>query len=142
MQAWERELIDSKRVAHLATARPDGQPSVVPVVYAFDGLRFLTPLDGKPKRVELGRLRRVRDIRANPHAALVIDRYDEDWRRLAWVQARGRADIVVSGDVYERGILLLAARYPQYATVALAGRPLLVIEVAELRSWRASDAEQ
>jgi PPOX class probable F420-dependent enzyme len=138
LEQWEQTLIDTQRIAHLATAQPDGQPSVVPVVYAYDGTHFYTPLDGKPKRVELSRLRRVRDIAANPLVALVFDEYDEDWRRLAWVQVRGSAQVVVEGEAYQRGLMLLAARYQQYQSVALVGRPLLLITPTERRSWRAS----
>ncbi|HWQ15731.1 MAG TPA: TIGR03668 family PPOX class F420-dependent oxidoreductase [Roseiflexaceae bacterium] len=134
---WELELVEAQRIARLATVDASGQPSVLPVVYAFDGERFVTPLDGKPKRAELMRLRRVRDIQANPRVALVIDRYTEDWAQLAWVQVRGTAALVTEGGIYEHGVALLAARYPQYAAVSLAGRPLIVVTLTEVRSWRA-----
>jgi PPOX class probable F420-dependent enzyme len=134
---WERAFLAQQRVARLATAGADGQPSVVPVVFALDGDRVLIPLDGKPKRVELMRLRRVRDIQANPHVALVADHYAEDWRQLAWVQVRGTAAIAVEGPEYKRGIELLRERYPQYAQVPLIGRPLIVIMPTAVRSWRA-----
>lgn len=137
MQPWEQALISEQRIGHLATVGDNRQPAVVPVVYAFDGERFVTPLDGKPKRVALAKLRRVRDMRANPHVALVIDQYDEDWSRLAWVQVRGLASIATEGGIYTNGITLLGERYPQYATVALVGQPLIVITPSEIRSWRA-----
>ena len=137
-EAWELALIDTQRVAHLATVNADGQPSVVPVVYAFDGVRFVTPLDGKPKRARPEQLRRVRDILEHPQAALVIDQYDEDWSRLAWLQVRGTAALLEGGEIYERGIALLQARYPQYASVPLQGRPLISLTPVEVRRWRAS----
>ncbi len=137
-EPWEHELIQAQRIAHLATIGTDMQPAVVPVVYAYDGERFFTPLDGKPKRVALTKLRRVRDITANPQVALVIDHYAEDWSRLAWLQVRGMAAILDTGPIYEKGIILLAERYPQYATVALTGLPVIVIEPSVIRSWRAS----
>jgi PPOX class probable F420-dependent enzyme len=136
-EPWEYELIQAQRIAHLATIGTDMQPAVVPVVYAYDGERFLTPLDGKPKRVALTKLRRVRDIRANPQVALVIDRYTEDWSQLTWLQVRGMATILDAGPIYTHGIALLVERYPQYATVALIGLPLIVIEPSMIRSWRA-----
>jgi PPOX class probable F420-dependent enzyme len=142
LESWELALVTAQRVAHLATASAAGSPAVVPVVYAFDGERFFTPLDGKPKRADVLRLRRVRDIAANPLVALVIDRYDKEWTRLAWVQVRGAAMLIQEGPAYERGMVLLRARYPQYATVPLAGRPLLAIEPVTVRSWRASDGEE
>jgi hypothetical protein len=72
--------------------------------------------------------------------ALVIDHYAEDWTQLAWLQVRGTATVVAEGPLYARGIALLAERYPQYAAVPLAGRPLIVITPDEARGWRASDA--
>ena len=42
-----------------------GQPHIVPIVYAFDGDRLLTPIDAKPKRVGPYQLQRVRNIQAN-----------------------------------------------------------------------------
>jgi PPOX class probable F420-dependent enzyme len=139
LAAWELALLNTQRVAHLATVSAAGEPAVVPVVFAFDGERISTPLDGKPKQVDVLQLRRVRDIAANPRVALVVDHYDEDWMHLAWVQLRGTATLVQSGHGYERSIILLAERYEQYATVPLVGRPLLVITPSFVRSWRAAD---
>lgn len=101
----------------------------MPIVYAFDGERLFTPIDAKPKRVGPRRLQRVRNIQANPHVAVIVDQYSDDWRKLAWVQVRGRALLVESGGEYATGIALLEARYPQYAEMPLAGRPLIVIQV-------------
>lgn len=137
LELWELELLDEQRVGHLATAGPRGDPAVVPVVYAWDGARLLTPLDGKPKRGDPRALRRVRDILARPRVALVVDRYAEDWSRLAWVQIRGPAALLEAGEVYDQGLALLRARYPQYQQVALDGRPLIAITPDTVRSWRA-----
>jgi PPOX class probable F420-dependent enzyme len=136
MQTWERALIEQQRVAHLATVDAQGQPSVVPVVYAFDGQQMFTPLDGKPKRTPLAHLRRVQDIAANPQVALVIDQYDLDWTKLAWVQVRGLATLLTEGEIYGHAIALLMERYPQYQTIALAGLPLMAITPTATRSWR------
>ncbi len=133
---WELALIETQRVAHLATIGEDNQPSVLPVVYAFDGERFLIPLDRKPKRVDVRQLRRVRDIAANPQVALVIDKYDEDWSQLAWLQIRGMAVLLESGATYEQALPLLENRYPQYLAIPLTGRPLIAITPIEIRNWR------
>lgn len=114
----------------------------MPIVYAFDGQRLFTPIDAKPKRVSPHRLQRVRNIQANPYVAVIIDQYSDDWRKLAWVQVRGRASLVESGDEYTTGIALLEARYPQYAEMPLAGRPLIVIQVETITSWRATGEEE
>ena len=137
-EAWELALIDTQRVAHLATVNAVGQPSVVPVVYAFDGTCFVTPLDGKPKRARPEQLRRVRDILEHPQAALVVDQYAEDWSHLAWLQVRGNATLLEGGELYDQAIALLVARYPQYGSVPLQGRPLITLTPVEVRRWRAS----
>jgi PPOX class probable F420-dependent enzyme len=140
MTDWEYQFISEQRVARLATVDTGGQPAVIPIVYAFDGVAFFTPLDAKPKRVEVNQLQRVRNINDNPSVAVIIDSYSEDWRRLAWVHVRGRARIITNGDEYTAGISLLVAKYPQYEQMPLAGRPLILIEPTGIRSWRASDA--
>ena len=138
MVDWQRALLAVARVAHLATVDLHGQPHVVPIVFALDGERVLTPLDGKPKRVAGGALQRVRNIAANDRVALVVDHYDEDWQRLAWVQLRGRAALLTDGDAYATGIALLHQKYAQYEHVSLDGRPLIAIVVEHVRGWRAS----
>jgi len=140
MTDWEYKFISEQRVARLATVDANGQPSVIPIVYAFDGAALFTPLDAKPKRVAADKLQRVRNINANPSVAVIIDSYSDDWRRLAWVHIRGRARIITDGDEYTVGITLLGAKYPQYEHMPLSGRPLIIIEPTGIRSWRASDA--
>lgn len=135
---WERVFIAQQRVARLATVDKRGQPHVVPIVYAFDGARLFTPIDAKPKRVDPHRLQRVRNIQANPRAAVIIDQYHEDWHKLAWVQLRGRAVLVETGSAQATGVALLKARYSQYATMPLAGRPLIMVQVDHVTGWRAA----
>ena len=50
----------------------------------------------------------------NPQVAIVVDEYDEDWSKLAWVLISGRGELVESGDVHATGVRLLHAKYPQY----------------------------
>ena len=73
------------RAGRLATTGAAGRPRAVPVCYAFDAdgaggaTRFFIALDEKPKSVDTRALGRVRDILARPEAALLIDRYEDDW---------------------------------------------------------------
>jgi len=78
-------LAAESRVARLATLDETGYPHLVPVCYATDGRAYYSALDAKPKRVAPERLRRVRNIRANPRVALLFDYYAEDWRQLRYV---------------------------------------------------------
>ena len=38
---WERSFIEQRRVARLATVDGQDRPHIVPIVYAFDGVRLL-----------------------------------------------------------------------------------------------------
>src|SRR5258708_3898589 len=60
--ASEISFIHRQRVARLATSDADGHPTLVPVCYAFDGERFYSPLDEKPKSIDARKLKRVRYI--------------------------------------------------------------------------------
>ena len=139
MDAGLRRRIARARVGHLATS--DGTtPSVVPVCFVLLGETVYQAIDAKPKSITPTRLRRVRNIRANPRAALLVDEYVEDWRRLWYVLLRGRARIVERGLEHQRAIVALRKKYPQYrTTVPLpADAMLIAIDVRRLRHWRAS----
>lgn len=125
------------RVARLATADAAGQPHVIPVVFAIDGHKLYTPVDAKPKRVAPGQLKRVRNLRANPQVAIVVDEYDEDWTRLAWVLVTGRGETVEGGGAHAAGIRLLHDKYPQYDVMPLEHRPLIVVTPLRVTSWGA-----
>ena len=132
----EIAFIQIQRVAHLATADADGHPHVVPVCYAFDGSRFYTPLDEKPKRVAEHQLRRVRNIEARPEVMLLIDQYDDDWSRLGYVQVYGEAALLNPGEAgHAEALRLLRDRYTQYRTMALETHPVIAITPQRVVSW-------
>jgi PPOX class probable F420-dependent enzyme len=132
----ERNLLETARIAHLATADGGSRPHVVPVCFALVGGDIYTPLDEKPKRVEDSQLRRVMDVAANPVVCLLVDRYTENWRRLAWLQVRGRAAIIEPGsEIHADALAALRTRYPQYRSMKLEERSLLVIRPSRLVSW-------
>lgn len=137
-------LLHAARVGHLATVDDRGRPSVVPFCYALigegDEVRVVSVLDEKPKSVADDELARVRHIRAHPDVAFVVDRYDEDWSRLAWVQVKGRARVIAPGDAgHAAAIAALRAKYNQYRAMAIETRPVIVIERLRVTSWRADD---
>src|SRR4029077_14156187 len=74
-------FLRSARVARLATADKSGQPHVIPICFVFDGQNFYSPIDEKPKRAAPTNLKRLRNIRENPKVTIVIDHYEEDWRK-------------------------------------------------------------
>jgi len=122
-----------RRVAHLATAAPDGRPHVMPVCFVLVEGRFYSAIDEKPKRTT--RLRRLRNIELNPRVSLVFDRYDEDWQELGWVLVEGTASIVVGGAEHERALAALRQKYPQYESMRPEGRPLIRVTPEKVSSW-------
>jgi PPOX class probable F420-dependent enzyme len=126
-------FLRAARVAHLATADASGQPLVIPICFVFDGKTFYSPIDEKPKQTL--KLKRLRNIAENPKVSLIIDRYDEDWQRLAYVLVRGKATIISRGQRHRRGVQLLRRKYPQYRRMAIHERPMIVITPQRLTSW-------
>jgi PPOX class probable F420-dependent enzyme len=134
-----RRFLITHRVARLATADALGRPSVVPICYAFDGRRFYSAIDDKPKGTRWQRLRRVRNIEVNSRVALVIDDYDDDWRRLRFAVVRGRARVVDPdgrlAPEHRRAVVLLRNKYPQYRSMAIGERPLIRIVASRVVFW-------
>ena len=134
------ELLARARRAVLATISADGTPRLVPITYAFaDGVIY-TALDEKPKSVaDPHDLARVRDIVARPQVSVLVDHWDENWTKLAWLRLIGRASILESGAAeHAVAISLLRERYPQYADHRLEARPIIRIAVQHTKSWSAS----
>jgi PPOX class probable F420-dependent enzyme len=122
-------------VARLATVGPDGQPHLVPVVFAVSGGTIWTAVDAKPK--SKGPLRRLTNIRANPRVSLLVDHYAEDWSALWWVRADGSARVVpVESADGAAGLAALRAKYPQYQAQPPPG-PVIVISADRWSSWTA-----
>ncbi len=107
----------------------------MPVCFALAGDTVHITVDEKPKRRPGGGLKRLRNIAGNPRVALVFDRYDEDWSRLAWVMLRGRADILADGTEHAAAQDALRARYPQYRAMDLAGLPVIAVRIERVTGW-------
>lgn len=133
--------IASQRVARLATVDAGGRPSLVPVCYAFDGDCFYIALDEKPKTVPAARLKRVRNLQANPNVSLLIDSYYDDWSRLLYVLVNGTAALEEQGtETHAFAIRLLREKYPQYRAMRIERQPVIAITPTSVRSWRSSGA--
>jgi PPOX class probable F420-dependent enzyme len=130
-------FLDQQRVARLATADRGGQPAVVPVCFARRGERLYIPIDAKPKRGDPRRLRRLRNLQERPEAVLLLDHYEDDWRRLRWLSIRARATILEAGPERTAALAELERRYPQYAAMRLAtlGLPVIALEPLSVSRW-------
>jgi PPOX class probable F420-dependent enzyme len=129
-----RRLVESARVARLATVGPDGRPHLVPVCFVLLGDVVYSAVDEKPKRD--GRLRRLANLEATGRACLLVDEYHEDWSALWWVRLDGHGRVV--GDVVETADAraALAGKYPQYVQRPPRG-PVLAITVTRWTGWSA-----
>jgi coenzyme F420-0:L-glutamate ligase / coenzyme F420-1:gamma-L-glutamate ligase len=139
----ELALLEEARRATLATVAPDGRPRLVPVTFAHDAEQgyLYFALDEKPKSVDDPRsLARVRDIADRPQVSLLVDRWSEDWTKLAWLRLEGEATLLEAHDHAEEhaaALHLLRQRYPQYATQRLEERPVVRISISRTTSWGA-----
>lgn len=131
----ERRFLNEARVAHLATADAGAVPHVVPVCFALHESTLFITIDAKPKRAPGTALKREKNILENPAAAVVVDRYEEDWTRLGWVMLRGKAEILAAGAEHDHAQALLRTRYPQLARMQIAHLPVIALRIARVSSW-------
>jgi PPOX class probable F420-dependent enzyme len=126
------------RVGRLATVTPESRPHVVPFVFVVvqdeRSLRAYSVVDRKPKRST--RLQRLRNIAENPAVEIVVDGYDEDWRRLWWVRAAGAGRVVRSRAERESALDALRQKFPQYAVDPPPG-PVVAIDIERVTGWEA-----
>jgi PPOX class probable F420-dependent enzyme len=133
LPAWALALLEAERVARLAYLGDDDRPRVLPVTFALAGGAVFSAIDDKPKRKP--EPARVRYLRRRPDAALCVDRYDDDWSRLAWVQLLGVVEVLEVGDA-SAGLAALTARYAPYRERRPPG-PVLRLAPERALHWRA-----
>ncbi|MGI9554034.1 MAG: TIGR03668 family PPOX class F420-dependent oxidoreductase [Thermodesulfobacteriota bacterium] len=136
MRIKEKEFINNHEVAHLSTVDENGNPHIVPIVYAYDGDVIYTPIDSKPKKREGTEIQRVKNIRYNSSVSVVIDDYSENWDKLSWVQIRGNAELTTEGPIFGKGVDLIINKYPQYSKMNLDINMIIVINPTKIVSWR------
>jgi PPOX class probable F420-dependent enzyme len=133
-----RRLRDA-RVGRLASVRPDGSPHVVPFVFAVEGRTLYWAVDHKPKRSQ--HLARLANLSADPRVEVVVDGYDEEWSRLWWVRARGRAREVADPEERSTAVGSLAAKYGPYRDRRLDG-PVVAVELERWSGWAAAGTDR
>jgi len=128
-------FVQGHRVARLATVESAGRPLVLPICYVLAGETLYSPTDAKPKRVPVQRLKRLQNIQANPHVALVIDDYSDDWTQLAYVILHGSAAILTGGPAFEQAVVALRQKYPQYQHMPIQENPMIAVQLTRVVSW-------
>ena len=139
-----RGFLALARRAVLATIAADGRPRIVPICFVLDPESpFLySPLDEKPKGVRDPRdLARVRDVLRDPRVTVLVDTWSEDWSRLGWLRCEGAASLLEpvgeNAARHRAAVVALLAKYPQYETHDLAGRPMIRIVLERATGWAA-----
>ena len=130
-----RGFLHNHRVARFATAEPSGQPHVVPICYAVSDNSVYFTIDKKPKQLTDKPLKRIRNLQNNPHVALVVDRYEDDWTQLGWVMVQGDAALLDDGDEHTKAQRLLKARYPQLHGMQINDLPVIAVRIKHVVSW-------
>ncbi len=129
-----QQRVRDARVGRLATVGADGRPHLVPICFVLEGDVLYSAVDEKPKRSK--RLKRLENIRANPHVAVLVDHYDDDWTRLWWVRLDGSAQVLEGGPERDHALALLREKYEQYRSLPPKG-PVIAIRIALWRPWAA-----
>jgi PPOX class probable F420-dependent enzyme len=131
---WALEILESAPVARIGFLDDADRPRVLPVTFALVETRLVSAIDRKPKRV--AEPARVRYLRRRPDCALTVDRYSDDWRELAWVQALGRVDVLEATDAPD-SLAALTSKYEQYRADPPPG-PLLRLTPDRFLVWSAA----
>ena len=129
LPAWALELLAEGRVGRLGMLDSGGRPRVLPVTYALHEGAVWSAIDWKRKQAK--EPARVRFLRERPEAALTVDRYDEDWAQLAWVQLLGRVEVLAEASAEP-----LCGKYPQYRERPPSG-PFLRLVPERALCWAA-----
>ena len=127
--------LNAARSATLGTVDERGRPHLVPIVFVYEEGFLYTAVDLKPKSTF--RLKRLRNIDANPNVSVLVDQYDDDWSRLWWVRIDGTARVIRSGPGLRKGLLLLTCKYEVYTTQPPPG-PVIEVRVENVRAWSAT----
>jgi len=134
-----KTLIKRAKVARLATVDQKSHPYVVPVVFVFHENSFFIPLDEKVKTVNARKLKRVKNIEKNPNVTLLIDKYQNDWKKLFFLMIHGKATVIdgKNNKLMDKIHKLLISKYPQYKKIGI-GNSCIKINPTKVTFWNNS----
>ena len=142
---YPKTIINTARVARLATVDLECKPHLVPVVFVYDNDRdfYFIPIDEKTKRSRPENLKRVRNIKENPNVALLIDEYKEDWTKLYFIMIQGKASIIGGKkelgqnemSLLKKAHKLLCNKYLQYQNIGI-GEYVIMIMPQKVIAWK------
>jgi len=98
----ELNYLKSHELGRLATSSGEGMPHVVPIIYALDGSSPVIAVDYGTKK--------LKNLRENQSAALLVDEYDPN----SGILLQGRAEVLERGKEYLRLLKILFDRFEYY----------------------------
>ena len=134
-----KTLIKGTKVARLPTVDQKSHPYVVPVVFVFHKNSFFIPIDEKTKTVNPKKLKRVKNIEKNPNVTILIDKYQDDWKKLFFLMIHGKAKMIdeKNSKLMDKIHELLILKYPQYKKIGV-GNSCIMIEPTKVTIWNNS----
>jgi PPOX class probable F420-dependent enzyme len=137
-----KTIIDKARVARLATVDSECKPHLIPVVFVFDNYSYFIPIDEKTKRSRPEKLKRAKNIQQNSNVTLLIDDYNENWRKLYFIMIQGKASIIGGKTLEQNELLLLekahkllSDKYLQYQKIGI-GEYVIMIIPQKVITWK------
>ena len=137
-----KTIIDKARVARLATVDSECKPHLIPVVFVFDNYSYFIPIDEKTKRSRPEKLKRAKNIQQNSNVTLLIDDYNENWRKLYFIMIQGKASIIGGKQLEQNELLLLkkahkllSDKYLQYQKIGI-GEYVIMIIPQKVITWK------
>lgn len=137
-----KTIIDKARVARLATIDSECKPHLIPVVFVFDNYSYFIPIDEKTKRSRPEKLKRAKNIQQNSNVTLLIDDYNENWRKLYFIMIQGKASIIGGKQLEQNELLLLEKahkllfdKYLQYQKIGI-GEYVIMIIPQKVITWK------
>ena len=137
-----KTIIDKARVARLATVDSECKPHLIPVVFVFDNYSYFIPIDEKTKRSRPEKLKRAKNIQQNSNVTLLIDDYNENWRKLYFIMIQGKASIIGGKKLEQNELLLLekahkllSDKYLQYQKIGI-GEYVIRIIPQKVITWK------
>lgn len=137
-----KTIIDKARVARLATVDSECKPHLIPVVFVFDNYSYFIPIDEKTKRSRPEKLKRAKNILQNSNVTLLIDDYNENWRKLYFIMIQGKASIIGGKQLEQNELLLLEKahkllfdKYLQYQKIGI-GEYVIMIIPQKVITWK------
>ena len=137
-----KTIIGKATVARLATVDSECKPHLIPVVFVYDNDHYFIPIDQKSKLSKPENLKRIKNIQQNPNVALLIDEYNEDWRKLYFIMIQGKTSIIGGKEsdqnepaLLEKAHKLLSSKYVQYQEIGI-GEYVIMIVPQKVITWK------